>query len=205
MIRDEETTIYHLFGEGLSGRAVKIRELDPDDSDDIEAEAARAGKESGFDDGIDFARHLQRMSLTRMIVAVTARNTGVEEAKLAREAAVKAVGEAAKPEIAALQAGIVAVPPTATADDLAAKVAAVTVEAHGAGQAAAEEAAANAVLKAQWIPVNTLDMTTKEKPNYFSKLFKAKDAKLLGVIYRRTYSALEGEANQIMGKSLKSV
>lgn len=201
----EETTIYHLFGEGLSGRAVKLRELDPDDSDDIEAEAARAAKESGFDDSYDFVRHRSRMSLTRMIVAVTAKNTGVEDAKQAREAAVKAVGEAAKPEIEALQAALVADPPTATANDLAARIAAVTVQAYDAGKAAAEEAASTAVLKATWIPVNALDMTTKEKPHYFAKLFKAKDAKLLGLIYYRLYSALEGEANQIMGKAMKSV
>lgn len=196
-----ELTTYHLFGDGYSGRGVRVRELTPDDADAVEAEAMRANKEAGHDDGFDFMRLRVRLSLTRMIVAVTAPGVGVAEGKAAREAAIKTATEAAAPELEKLRAGIA--DGSSTSEALAARLAVLTAEAHEAGKAAAEAAASNALLNAHWIPVNTLALQTPENPMYFSKIFKVKDSRMLGVFYHRTYDAMESEANDIMGKALK--
>lgn len=196
-----ETTIYHLFGNGYSGRAVKLRELTPDDSDAVEAEARRANQETGHTDGFDYLRLLVRLALVRMIVAVTAPGLGAETSKIARDAAIKRVTEATMPELEKIRAGIIA--GTSTGDALATRIAEMTAEAHGAGVQAANEAAANEVLMAPWISVNVLMLGDKDNANYFSKLFTVKDAKLLGVIYHRLYGAMEAEANEVMGKALK--
>lgn len=181
----------HLTGDGFSGRGVRLRELGPDDADEI---SIAAGKDSG-DDGISYAKAKVRRALERIICAVTPANCGEKEAAAARDKARAAKAEALKPVLDDASAQ--------GKDALATATANVAMQVKTAGDEAADEARQNALRTANWIPVTALQLSLKSDPLYYGKIFKEKDHETLSYVFNRLYSASIGDAERILGKALQ--
>lgn len=183
----------HLVGNGLSYRGVRYREPEPDDVDDAMVSAAKDAAE-------DMQRYLNllpRYVLIRCLVAVTPAGVGKAEAEAARAAAmVKASEETEATLKAAKDAGANQDRLREIAQEAMAKVAM-------AGNAAAQEAASNALLASkEWIPLTSEQLTIKGTQRSFNSIFNAKDYLTLKQIIKGYYDSRAYEAEQIVGKAL---
>lgn len=192
-----ETKQFHLAGDGLSYRGVRMRVPDPDDLDAVMESVYR----DAAGDSNKVIQMIPRKMLERCIVAITEPGIGRKEGEAARVEAVKKASEAAEASFNAAQKR------GAQLDELRSLAQANAMMVNAAGAEAAMGAGANALMTAAWQPVTTMDLTLKTidgKPNpkAFVQLFGTKDYATLRGIVQSYYDARPGDAELILGKAL---